>query len=86
MLIDITLKITPKMVTDAQGNEKKALVGHIGTHFAGVRRGKEHSWRITLLAYFVKDELPEELILIKIIYQCRGCLKSWDLNSVELFM
>mgnify|MGYP007066589725 CR=1 FL=1 len=33
MLIDITLKITPKMVTDAQGNEKKSLVGHLGTHF-----------------------------------------------------
>lgn len=33
MLIDITLRITPKMVTDAQGNEKKALVGHLGTHF-----------------------------------------------------
>lgn len=33
MLIDVTLKITPKMVTDAQGNEKKALVGHLGTHF-----------------------------------------------------
>lgn len=33
MLIDITLKITPKMVTDAQGNENKALVGHLGTHF-----------------------------------------------------
>ena len=33
MLIDITLKITPQMVVDAQGNEKKALVGHLGTHF-----------------------------------------------------
>ena len=33
MLIDITLKITPKMVSDAQGNESKALVGHLGTHF-----------------------------------------------------
>ena len=33
MKIDITLKITPKMVIDAQGNEKKALVGHLGTHF-----------------------------------------------------
>ena len=33
MLIDITLKITPKMTTDAQGNLKKALVGHLGTHF-----------------------------------------------------
>lgn len=33
MLIDITLKITPKMVSDAQGNEKKAFVGHLGTHF-----------------------------------------------------
>lgn len=33
MLIDVTLKITPKMVKDAQGNEKKALAGHLGTHF-----------------------------------------------------
>ena len=33
MLIDITLKITPKMFADAQGNEKMSLVGHIGTHF-----------------------------------------------------
>ena len=31
--IDITLRITPKMASDAQGNEKKALVGHLGTHF-----------------------------------------------------
>lgn len=33
MLIDVTLKITPKMVTDAHGNESKTLVGHLGTHF-----------------------------------------------------
>lgn len=33
MLIDLTLKITPKMASDAQGNEKMALVGHLGTHF-----------------------------------------------------
>ncbi|MGN0441860.1 MAG: cyclase family protein [Acutalibacteraceae bacterium] len=33
MLIDVTLKITPKMVKDAQGNEKKSLVGHLATHF-----------------------------------------------------
>lgn len=33
MLIDITLRITPKMAMDAQGNEKRALAGHLGTHF-----------------------------------------------------
>lgn len=33
MLIDITLKITPQMVTNAQENERKAFVGHLGTHF-----------------------------------------------------
>lgn len=33
MLVDLTLKITPQMVQEAQGNEKKALVGHLGTHF-----------------------------------------------------
>ncbi len=32
-LVDMTVKITPKMITDAQGNEKKALAGHLGTHF-----------------------------------------------------
>lgn len=32
-LDDLTLRIAPKMVHDAQGNEKKALVGHLGTHF-----------------------------------------------------
>ena len=38
MFIDITLKITPKMIADAQGNEKKTLVGHLGTHFDGMNR------------------------------------------------
>lgn len=33
MLIDMTLQVTPQMVTDAQGNEKKSLSGHLGTHF-----------------------------------------------------
>lgn len=33
MLIDLTLRVTPKMVKDAQGNEKKAFTGHLGTHF-----------------------------------------------------
>lgn len=31
--LDITLLVTPKMITTAQGNEKKAFTGHIGTHF-----------------------------------------------------
>lgn len=33
MYIDLTLKVTPKMISDAQGNEKKAFTGHLGTHF-----------------------------------------------------
>lgn len=33
MFADLTLKLTPKMVAEAQGNEKTALVGHLGTHF-----------------------------------------------------
>lgn len=33
MLIDITLKITPAMAANAQENERKALAGHLGTHF-----------------------------------------------------
>lgn len=38
MLIDITLKITQKMLADAQGNPNKALVGHLGTHFDGMNK------------------------------------------------
>ena len=33
MLLDVTLKVTPAMSADAQGNEKIARVGHLGTHF-----------------------------------------------------
>lgn len=33
MLIDLTLSVTKEMMTDAQGNENKALHGHLGTHF-----------------------------------------------------
>lgn len=44
MLVDITLQITPQMVMDAQGNEKKAIVGHLGTHFDVMN--KEFPWNI----------------------------------------
>ncbi len=33
MVIDLTLRVTPAMIADAEGNEKKALTGHLGTHF-----------------------------------------------------
>jgi len=33
MLLGITLKITPKMSSDAQNNQDRSLVGHLGTHF-----------------------------------------------------
>ena len=33
MLIDITLKITEKMLADARNNTNPALAGHLGTHF-----------------------------------------------------
>lgn len=33
MLIDLTLPVTPEMRTTAEGNEKKTLTGHLGTHF-----------------------------------------------------
>ena len=33
MLIDITLKVTPDLSKEAQGNQDRSLVGHLGTHF-----------------------------------------------------
>ena len=33
MKIDITLKITPRLMKDHEANVNKSLVGHLGTHF-----------------------------------------------------
>lgn len=33
MLIDITLKVTPKIMNDVNDNVNKSLIGHVGTHF-----------------------------------------------------
>jgi kynurenine formamidase len=33
MFIDITLQVTPEMMTEAQRSETKSLIGHLGTHF-----------------------------------------------------
>ena len=33
MKSDITLKITPRMSANADSNQDKSLVGHLGTHF-----------------------------------------------------
>ncbi len=33
MLIDITLKVTPELSREAQSNQDRSLVGHLGTHF-----------------------------------------------------
>ena len=33
MFIDITLKVTPEIISKTHKNEKKSLVGHLGTHF-----------------------------------------------------
>ena len=33
MLIDLTLKVTPQILDAAGKNDKKAFLGHIGTHF-----------------------------------------------------
>ncbi len=33
MLVDITLKVTPALSKEAQSNQDRSLVGHLGTHF-----------------------------------------------------
>ncbi len=38
MLIDITLKVTPALSKEAQGNQDRSLVGHLGTHFDVMNR------------------------------------------------
>ena len=38
MLKDLTLKITPAIAAQAQGNETRVLAGHLGTHFDVMNR------------------------------------------------
>ena len=38
MLIDLTLPLTKDLTSDAQGNERKVLTGHLGTHFDVMNR------------------------------------------------
>ena len=33
MLVDITLQVTPALSKEAQSNQDRSLVGHLGTHF-----------------------------------------------------
>lgn len=76
MFIDITLKITPQMISDAQGNEKKALSGHLGTHFDAMN--KEFP-----LDYFERRGIVFD------VSQCTEddiCLSGSDLKQVEPHM
>lgn len=53
MVIDLTLRVTPAMIADAEGNEKKTLTGHLGTHFDVM--DKEFPLRYTELEGIVFD-------------------------------
>lgn len=33
MIVDMTLKVTPDLIKRASGEEKKVVLGHVGTHF-----------------------------------------------------
>ena len=37
MLIDLTMKVTPQILDAAGKNDKKAFLGHIGTHFDAMK-------------------------------------------------
>lgn len=67
MLKDLTLQVTPKMIKDAQGNEKKTFTGHLGTHFDVMN--KEFPLEFTerdAFIFDVSDRLTEEINVIDI--------------------
>jgi len=56
VFVDITVKITPQMTRDAQGLEKKALAGHLGTHFDCMNKSFPlHYCKLPGVVYDVKD-------------------------------
>ena len=63
MLIDLTLKVTPKLKKDAQDQEQKAFSGHLGTHFDVM--DKEFPLEYTRRQGIVFDvsEAGEEIVL-----------------------
>ena len=72
MKADITLKITPKMAADAQGNERVALAGHLGTHFDVMNQEfpLEYTERPGVIFdvrnIFGRDIVPEDIDVSKI--------------------
>lgn len=43
IIIDLTWRVDLQTADKAKENLEKAKGGHLGTHFAGVRNGKEHT-------------------------------------------
>lgn len=65
MLIDITLKITPKRVSDAQENEKKSFAGHLGTLFDVMN--KNFPLEYTKRAGIVFDVSPLRIEILNLV-------------------
>ena len=96
MVIDLTLRVTPAMIADAEGNEKKALTGHLGTHFDVM--DKEFPLRYTELEGIVfdvsqverrdvgiEDIEPDQIRSAKFVAFYSGFLEKTGYGSREYF-
>ncbi|MCD7949597.1 MAG: cyclase family protein [Erysipelotrichaceae bacterium] len=68
MYIDITLKVTPKMIQEANGNEKKTFTGHLGTHFDVMNKE------------FPLDYIKRDMIIFDVSY----IRDEIDINDINL--
>ncbi len=64
MLIDLTMKVTPQILDAAGKNDKKAFLGHIGTHFDAMKLEFPLAYtERSGLIFDVSDQLDKEIDL-----------------------
>ena len=94
MLYDLTLELTPQLAQDAQGNEKKALVGHLGTHFDVMdKEFPLEYFRRSAIVFDVagKEEIDVEDIQMELVEKgmfvafCTGFLKEAGYGTEKYF-
>lgn len=85
-IIDLSLCVTPKMVSDAQGNSKKAFTGHLGTHFDVMN--KVFPLEYTSLPAIVFDVRGKEEISVNDVDMskiCEGMFVAFYTGHIEQY-
>ena len=96
MYYDLTLKITPELRKDANGNDRFSLIGHLGTHFDIMDKEFPMNYlRLPAIFFNVskirnkeicKDDIDIEKIKSGMFVGfCTGCIREYGYGTKEYF-